>query len=151
MPPGAVQDRFKADFIVMLEARFPIFFTDSECIGAVFLGEQGGSRAKGACEVHPDRHKSENPSNKSTTLPKKNWISQSYQISKISRDSRDARESRVQRVRGFQGCQDSRDSRDAKDSMAKMGNSHRIDPDPSKMHVRPTKIIRIKFWIDVKR
>ena len=82
---------------------------------------------------------------------KKIWISQSYQISKISRDSRDARESRVQRVRGFQGCQDSRDSRDAKDSMAKMGNSHRIDPDPSKMHVRPTKIIRIKFRIDFKR
>ena len=40
---------------------------------------------------------------------------------------------------------------DAKDSMAKMGNSHRIDPDPSKMHVRPTKIIRIKFRIDLKR
>ena len=76
------------------------------------------------------------------------WISQSYQISEISRDSRDARESRVQRVRGFQGCQD---SRDAKDSMAKMGNSHRIDPNPSKMHVRPTKIIRIKFRTDFKR
>ena len=60
-------------------------------------------------------------------------------------------ESRVQRVRGFQGCQDSRDARDAKDSMAKMENSHRIDPDPSKMHVRPTKIIRIKFRIDFKR
>ena len=86
-----------------------------------------------------------------TTLPKKNRISQSYQISKISKDSRDARESRVQRVRGFQGCQDSRDSRDAKDSMAKMGNSHRIDPDPSKMHVRPTKIIRIEFRTDLKR
>ena len=82
---------------------------------------------------------------------KKNWISQSYQFSEISKDSRDARESRVQRVRGFQGCQDSKDSRDAKDSMAKMGNSHRIDPDPSKMRVRPTKIIRIEFRTDFKQ
>ena len=90
-------------------------------------------------------------SSSSYNTPEKNWISQSYQMSKISRNSRDARESRVQSVRAFQGCQDSRDSRDAKDSMAKMGNSHRIDPDPSKMHVRPTKIIRIRFRIDLKR
>ena len=50
MPPGAIQDRFKADFIVKLEVRFPIFFTYSECIGGwnddgvpavTYLGAQG--------------------------------------------------------------------------------------------------------------
>ena len=31
--PGAIQDRFKTDFIVKLEVRFPIFFTYSACVG----------------------------------------------------------------------------------------------------------------------
>ena len=48
-------------------------------------------------------------------------------------------------------CEDSKDSRDAKDSMAKVENSPRIDSDPSKLHVRPTKIVRIEFRIDLKR
>jgi len=36
MPPGAIQDRFEADFIVELEVRFPIFFMYCECIGVIF-------------------------------------------------------------------------------------------------------------------
>ena len=40
MPPGAIQDRFKPDFIVKLEIRFPHVFTYSECESCEKAGEK---------------------------------------------------------------------------------------------------------------
>ena len=42
MPPGAIQDRFKADFIVKLEVRFPIFLRILSARFGIHFGSFGG-------------------------------------------------------------------------------------------------------------
>ena len=57
----------------------------------------------------------------------------------------------VQGVQGFQGCQGFRDSRNPRHSLAKMENSYKTYPNPSKINFGPTKMIRIEFQIELKQ